>query len=993
MPNLSDPTVLPALIDETWTLYQGAPDAQKGPLAARLQELHQELATLTDKTLDPQQQKYKDAVTDWENVQILSFSLDLASNLFTLGFSFAIPSSSLSAVKDLGETAQMIQKALNVFNALNTMYKTLLQGVTNIKAAQSALTGAGYDGVQFPSALQWQEMGINMQAILNSGPAIPAKNDLSAAFSILVLRGQAVLTSQANIQQISGDIYLNAKQAQITQNQQKRLAALAGYLQPANVDDLDTSKIDLVGLTGAMQLLQNQMLGMLARTLALQDEALQYEYLQTPAPITSFDLIALRQVMVAQQQSIIAGLSVQPGPQQLPQPLTYTVPGIPAAAMTGGNTFAFTIPLSAREFFKYAMVRVSKVIASVSGVKCTTGGDYLLKVVFDGDPFGDRDSNRNVLTFNTISREFDYLYDAATGSAKFGTGTGTWEDQVSQITPFSQWEVSFPASSSNQGIEFVGSMVTVTLSFTISALLRDPASFTREVSGRPPARAVAVSAGAGGAGAVMAVANPPGVNDVLTEMNKVGTVLNGWDAVFNLTEEQVNANFLAQWQKRESDPSFFWVIPEQVSKVTNPQTKVTTVTTWNMTLSAPRIQFVQNNPGNVELFMDIISGNYAYGVEINGQYTPIVPKTPIDPKRNPPPSIKGNVPLAKVQGQVQTQHDVVLDLGAGSFSGLNLDVDSGNPTFNDTISTYVQNTKAVFKIGTLDYKNVTLLAALTPTQFRLNTTTTNSGLNLLQIFITTNGTPSSSLGININEPVPEGYQCSLLINTQVLFNQIFVQSYQGGAFGMQAINPGGGSASTNPWSAQIASGSITGQVQPDGDFRISDSSNAVTIDLTGMKFTVTPTTGLQASFQRQFTQSFQYYYCPPPPPCGISQCYWASASLPVTISINFPMPLVVSGAGQNQSVQIQTSPASPVIDGTLDSSGPCTCNNRNVQEQFLSQLRQQLPAPLVAGVNVQFKSVSLFALENLLFPGQSFIQLQAAYAPGDMAVFGSLANS
>jgi len=62
LPNLSDPAVLPALIDETWKLYLQSSEPQKSQLAENLQELHQELIKLTDLKLDPQQQNYKDAV-------------------------------------------------------------------------------------------------------------------------------------------------------------------------------------------------------------------------------------------------------------------------------------------------------------------------------------------------------------------------------------------------------------------------------------------------------------------------------------------------------------------------------------------------------------------------------------------------------------------------------------------------------------------------------------------------------------------------------------------------------------------------------------------------------------------------------------------------------------------------------------------------------------------------------------------------------------------
>jgi septation ring formation regulator EzrA len=59
---LSDTSVLPTLIDETWELYNSAQEPEKGQLAGKLQGLHEELVKLTDSTLDPTQQAYKDAV-------------------------------------------------------------------------------------------------------------------------------------------------------------------------------------------------------------------------------------------------------------------------------------------------------------------------------------------------------------------------------------------------------------------------------------------------------------------------------------------------------------------------------------------------------------------------------------------------------------------------------------------------------------------------------------------------------------------------------------------------------------------------------------------------------------------------------------------------------------------------------------------------------------------------------------------------------------------
>jgi hypothetical protein len=64
MAPLSDPNVLPELINQTWTLYQNTNDpGQKGQLAGQLQGLHLQLSALADKVPDSAKQEYKNAVS------------------------------------------------------------------------------------------------------------------------------------------------------------------------------------------------------------------------------------------------------------------------------------------------------------------------------------------------------------------------------------------------------------------------------------------------------------------------------------------------------------------------------------------------------------------------------------------------------------------------------------------------------------------------------------------------------------------------------------------------------------------------------------------------------------------------------------------------------------------------------------------------------------------------------------------------------------------
>ncbi len=68
MSKLSDPNVVPELINQTWVLYQQTQDpAKKAQLAGQLQQLSLQLGSLADKIPDETKQEYKDAVTAVQN--------------------------------------------------------------------------------------------------------------------------------------------------------------------------------------------------------------------------------------------------------------------------------------------------------------------------------------------------------------------------------------------------------------------------------------------------------------------------------------------------------------------------------------------------------------------------------------------------------------------------------------------------------------------------------------------------------------------------------------------------------------------------------------------------------------------------------------------------------------------------------------------------------------------------------------------------------------
>ena len=236
---------------------------------------------------------YRDAVVEWQNTETIKAALDIASSLFSLGFAFVTPSSAISALASLGETVQRIQKAVKIFDAVIKAYRSFGSLPKDPQNVVDALNDLGPSGFELPSLLEWDEMKVNMDATLAMGPNIGAKTSLSAAFSILVLRGKALLSVQNEIQDKLSELSAAQSRSCLHDKQQKRLSKLKVTLA-AEPNDLDVSTIDLVGLTGQLIFFQRQMLMTMASTIVIQDRALQYEYLQPPTPIGSFSFISLQ---------------------------------------------------------------------------------------------------------------------------------------------------------------------------------------------------------------------------------------------------------------------------------------------------------------------------------------------------------------------------------------------------------------------------------------------------------------------------------------------------------------------------------------------------------------------------------------------------------------------------------------------------------------------------------------------------------------------------
>jgi hypothetical protein len=511
----------------------------------------------------------------------------------------------IKAVTEVLDQVQAAQSAIDQSGALNDLSNTI------------ATTSAAGD-LKMPTQLDFQTLAQNVNAALanvpNDGNLNQDKANLVAAVNTLSDIGSALLQARASASQTAVEIANQSRLKLINAQQQARMSALTSKLHLGDsTRPPDIASIDLIGITGALQYQLKQVLSVLARTLELQDGAVQFEYFGDPAPITSFTLQNLLAVVSAQDRNALDALQLlDPQPQDVPAPITVTIKDIRAIRLTGSNSFRFQIQLNDPNFRNYDMVRIRRVVPRVNGIRDSSDGDYEISLACQATPFQDRDYTRTARTFATVRRSFGpYVYDVKSGAAKFGDSIGTFAKMVTQLTPFSTWEISVPGDrANNQGLK-TDILVTVQLDFYITAHYDDPAMQARSRAllalrrARMPAAAFMLAAD---------VAPGPTLASLEAQMYQNQEVLQGWDAAFSVLVGPVNAFLFQQFQQHTKDSNNLMTVASYYCENVLPfhGTYFTNVTKLNFQLSNPLLEFIPGND-SVTVTQNIVSGSVDSG--------------------------------------------------------------------------------------------------------------------------------------------------------------------------------------------------------------------------------------------------------------------------------------------------------------------------------------------------------------------------------------------
>lgn len=969
-------------------------------------------------------ENFKQAVKDWETMEAIKFGLTVATELFTLGISIATPASAISAVKELGALAQGIQKFLNVANATWKLFEDSKAGIGKFQDAQKAFDGIA--GV-LSTDIAWDEMSIRMDEILSTAPSDPNVNAkkaaLVAAFKTYVLKGKGYTSAMSGVQQTARDIYNNQQQKNLLDDQIKRMKQLNRNLNPPSIKDLDKNKIDLIGLTGSLSVVRSQMLGVLSKTFILQDQSLQYTFLQPPTPIDSFDVFGILGALVKQQtNTIIAKTALKQYQKTTTTPIEIKVE-ISVEQLRNGGIYQFYLQPDVPEFFLYVDARVKSMVAKIDGVTGTKSGDYLLNVAYTGRPFYDRSYNRDILTFNTLQRQRTYEYEVKGNKPKFSDHGQGWSEDVNPITPFSVWEISLPDTSKNKDITFEGLIATVTLSFVLEARIHDTARKAMLKKSR-----------------MFKAAAKPSVGTLISQMAGK-SILNNWDVVFNMALGKINDVLRLQYEElKNNDKKYGGKISAETSieVASIGDIKSFALQKFDLQYGYPKLEFLVNDNDTGNLEMQIPSGEVQKGSRYVGENTAddrefleflakkaglpnnAVKEETINGKvmlvlqyyDKPTPigtsaTLQAVIKIGQIKGLVNNNDNilsVVLDMQKGTFAAKNIEVEMNDQqkiAFSDAVKAYFVNHPVMFIINSLDLTGIATLMDLKPYQFLFKAFKSQTGNEMLQLFIQTNNREAFNysqtfISPDVPDPIPEGAESSLMINSQIFFNSVLPESLTGG-WTFKGNDP---KNTTIAWNGVFVNGKVQGDVDlnslnkstgsrggvsyttylPSGGNPVSWSIEGMTID-SGKDGKMTMNYRKQNVFY--FDQS--YKFCPSVGSCGTPSV--SKYSTDITLSIVASLPTEIGGSGRDQNVKINLSGKSVAIDARTSGGGPC--GSDDLQSQVNKQLQATLPNQVTSKINVSFNDVSVFALKNLLFPSKNYLNLQSVYVPGDLLILGN----
>jgi hypothetical protein len=264
------------------------------------------------------------------------------------------------------------------------------------------------------------------------------------------------------------------------------------------------------------------------------------------------------------------------------------------------------------------------------------------------------------------------------------------------------------------------------------------------------------------------------LQSLIDQMGRDHNAMNGWDVVLNMLIDPVDQLFTLMYDDRTPgswqtiEVAYCQVLPNPVGGG-----DIVAYTALDATLAQPELTFVAGDENVARISFAAAGSLRQAAAPAPAGFDPAKDCDPSDPslkwstRQLSSQAFVATVPLTVVQGSANAIQ-TVLAFPSGSFQWPGL-ADPPEPTrLTSELRGYFAAHGVTYVVNEVQTDVAGQVAALQPTSFRINTLRTNAGKSILQLFITTIGTPPSNLTVDVNEPIPDGTQCNVMVRKAIV---------------------------------------------------------------------------------------------------------------------------------------------------------------------------------------------------------------------------------
>ncbi|WP_448868742.1 hypothetical protein [Enterobacter ludwigii] len=485
-------------------------------------------------------------------------------------------------------------------------------------------------------------------------------------------------------------------------------------------------------------------------------------------------------------------------------------------------------------------------------------------------------------------------------------------------------------------------------------------------------------------------------NDIISTLSGKTKTL-GWDAVVAYDRPRINHLLEQQYVSKLASGTHF-------SPVTW-SNELNTIQFENMTLGAPLISFENASilSSRATAVLEFIDGNIAE-LNTDGQVTRY---TRIRPGMGY--GLELSIDLIRGEGSVDQEGKVVIDFSKASVSVVN-GINEPPAEVVNYFSSWLLSNQVTYEVGQIDME--ALGTDLTPTSFIIRTQPASdaaeTGNGAVLLFVATNVNPAGGTLPTDTYPwlIPEEHSSAILVN-----NRIVLENYVKPTLdkmletGSWALARGAGTdeayylqasddATINSGKIRVYtddpsypdvtwSGNYYSTTEEPADF--IHSLKGATLSLSGN--TLKLSFDKNNTFQNQFAG--KWWHCTSGVSGQTCAYYWARSNLSFELDGDVTYELNVNAAAE--SIQIAFKENDSVLTSNFESSFMYASSYQAGLVSSRLQQMLQLSSDILTAV--PFNDINVFAVNHILFPEQNINTLQAAYAPGDMVIFGDIVSS